>query len=235
MGIGRAVALIFAREGARVIVADINPNAGEETVALLRAAGADATFVKTDVGNPGDCERLVDRALAQYGRLDIACNNAGIVSFPVSVADIPLESWEQVIKVDLSGVFYCMKYEIAAMLKTGGGSIVNISSTAGASAQPQQAAYTAAKHGVVGLTKTAAVEYAALGVRVNAVGPGLVRTPLSTSGGSDFVEKMAAAVPIGRMGEAEEVGELVAWLASDRASFVTGAFLPADGGKLARS
>lgn len=234
MGIGQAVALVFAREGAKVVVSDINTKAGEETVALLHAAGADATFVKADVSSPEDCERLVERTVAHYGRLDVACNNAGIVGHPFPVADYPLESWEQVIKVDLSGVFYCMKYEIAAMLKTGGGSIVNISSRAGAAAMPEQAAYTAAKHGVVGLTKTAGVEYAARGVRVNAVGPGLIKTPLSVSGGSlDFVEKMAATTPIRRLGEATEVGELVAWLASDRASFVTGAYYPVDGGTLA--
>lgn len=235
-GIGRAIALMWAREGARVVVSDVNVAAGEETAALVRAAGSDALFVAADVAQPKDCEILVNRTVAHYGRLDVACNNAGIGGPQAPTADYPLDGWAQVININLSGVFYGMKYQIAAMLKQGGGSIVNIASILGSVGFATSPAYTAAKHGVVGLTKAAALEYGALGVRINAVGPAFIHTPMISGLEQDAAANtmLVAAHPMGRLGQPEEVAELVTWLASSKASFVTGSYYPVDGGYLAR-
>lgn len=235
-GIGRAVALAWAREGAKVVVSDVNVEGGEETAALVRATGGDALFVAADVGRAADGEALVRRAVEQYGRLDVACNNAGIGGPQAPTADYPLDGWAQVININLSGVFYGMKYQIAAMLGYGGGSIINMASILGSVGFATAPAYTAAKHGVVGLTKAAALEYSARGVRINAVGPGFIHTPMISGLEQDAGVQalLVGAHPVGRLGQPEEVAELVTWLASDKASFVTGAYYPVDGGYLAR-
>lgn len=235
-GIGRAVALLLAREGARVVVSDVQLEAGADTVALVRAQGGEAIFVAADVGKPAEAQALVARAVVHYGRLDIACNNAGIGGPTALTADYPLDGWARVLNINLSGVFYGMQAQIEAMLKHGGGSIVNIASVLGAVGFTGSVAYTAAKHGVVGLTQVAALEYSAQGVRVNAVGPGFIETPMVSKLSEDPATHamLVAAHAMGRLGQAAEVAELVVWLGSERASFVTGAYYPVDGGYLAR-
>jgi len=236
-GIGRATALIFAREGAKVVVADILVAGGEETVRLIKAAGGDAVFVKTDVSKTAEVEALVNKAVATYGRLDCAHNNAGIEGATGRTPDYKEEDWDRVIRINLTGVWLCMKYEIPQMLKQGGGAIVNTASDAGLLGVPQMPAYVASKHGVVGLTKTAALEYAKSGIRVNAVCPGVINTPMVeriTSQRPGRADRMAAAEPVGRMGRPEEIGEAVVWLCSDAASFVTGLPMPVDGGIIAQ-
>jgi NAD(P)-dependent dehydrogenase (short-subunit alcohol dehydrogenase family) len=234
-GIGRTTSQYYARDGAKVVVSDINESGGQETVDLIAEAGGEATFFRADVSNPAEVQALVNHALEKFGRLDIAFNNAGVGGEQNPVADYSLEGWDKLIGVNLSGVFYCMKYEIPAMLNNGG-AIVNMASILGRVAFANSPAYVTSKHGVVGLTQNAAVEYGQKGIRVNAVGPGFIRTPMI----SEIIEDQAtrdmlvALHPIGRLGEPEEVAELVVWLSSDKASFITGAYYSIDGGYLAR-
>lgn len=235
-GIGRAVALMYAREGAKVVVSDLNEKGGNETREQVLESGGEASFILGDVTDPADCENLVRHAVETYGRLDCACNNAGIGGETKPTADQTIDCWRMVIDVNLSSVFYCMKYQIPAMLKNGGGSIVNMSSILGRVAFAGSSAYTASKHGLLGLTKSAAVEYAPQGIRVNTVGPAFISTPLIQAIEEDTVanEALVSLHPIGRLGRPEEVAELVVWLSSDKASYVTGSYYPVDGGYLAR-
>lgn len=235
-GIGRSVAELYARQGAAVVLADINAGGGEAAAGEITRRGGQAIFVKTDVSNPEDCQRLVQAALERFGRLDYACNNAGIGGEVNQTADYSIEGWEKVIGINLSAVFYCMKYEIPAMLKSGGGAIVNMASILGAVAFAGSPAYVAAKHGVVGLTQGTALEYAQQGIRVNSVGPAFISTPMiqSLENDPDARNMLVSLHPIGRLGTPGEVAELVIWLSSDKASFITGSYYPVDGGYLAR-
>jgi NAD(P)-dependent dehydrogenase (short-subunit alcohol dehydrogenase family) len=232
-GIGRAAALTFAREGATVVVADVEVEGGEETARLIQHNGGVAMFIKTDVSRATEVEALVARTVHTYGRLDCAHNNAGIEGPAGITTEYPEAGWDRVIAINLTGVWLCMKYEIPQMLKQGGGAIVNTASAAGLLGFRGGSAYVASKHGVVGLTKTAALEYAKAGVRVNAVCPGAIDTPMMgriTGHRPQRAERMAASEPVGRMGRPEEIAEAVVWLCSDAASFVTGQAMAVDGG-----
>ncbi len=239
-GIGRATAEAFAREGAAVVVADVSDTAAAETVSAVTAAGGTATAVHADVSHPADVEAMVAAAVREYGGLDVAHNNAGIEGASATIADYPLDSWEKVIGINLSGVFYGLKYEIPAMLARGGGAIVNTASILGLVGFAGAAAYTAAKHGVVGLTKVAALEVSGAGIRVNAVCPGFIETPMVMERGiaagsnREVFDQLVSLHPQGRLGKAEEVAELVLWLASPAASFITGGAYTVDGAYTAR-
>jgi NAD(P)-dependent dehydrogenase (short-subunit alcohol dehydrogenase family) len=240
-GIGRATAQVLAREGAKVMVADVAEQPAQETVSLIRAVGGDARFVRCDVTSEDDVAKAIATTIDVFGHLDCAVNNAGTdgsVFFPT--AEYPLEVFDKVIAVNLRGIFLCMQHELKAMADHGSGSIVNMGSIASAVGAPNAGAYIASKHAVLGLTRTAALEYAKSGIRVNAVGPGFVETPMVMEGGlqarpgSESWKALANLHPIGRLGKPKEIGEAVAWLLSDAASFVTGQILFADGGFLAQ-
>lgn len=233
-GIGKAAALLFAKEGAKVIVSDISEENGNKAVEEIKKDGGEAFFIKADSSKPGDNEALVKQAIQKYGSLDIAVNNAGIGGPLGLTGEYPVDGWQKVIDINLSGVFYGLRYQIPAM-KEKGGSIVNIASILGNTAAKFSPAYVAAKHGVVGLTKAAALEYADKKIRINSVGPGYIKTPLIYNTlDKAALDGLVALHPIGRLGEAEEIAELILWLASSKSSFVTGAYYPADGGYLAQ-
>jgi NAD(P)-dependent dehydrogenase (short-subunit alcohol dehydrogenase family) len=233
MGIGRASALIFAREGASVVVADIEEDPGRETVALIEGAGGQASFVRTDVSVPGDVAAMVHHAVDTFGGLDCAHNNAGIAAPMAPLADYPDDGWHRTIAVMLTGVYLCMKAEIPRLLERGGGAIVNTASGVGLVGYPGQAAYTASKHGVIGLTKVAALDYGAQGVRVNAICPGTASTPMvdqAIEHDPAIDAYLKTLHPIGRIGLASEIAEAAVWLCTPAASFVLGVALPVDGG-----
>jgi NAD(P)-dependent dehydrogenase (short-subunit alcohol dehydrogenase family) len=236
-GIGRATAIAAAREGAKVLVVDAVP-AGEDTVKLIKEAGGEAAFHKCDVTRAAEVEATVAAAVKLFGRLDCAHNNAGIVGKSLHTAEDTEENFDRIIAVDLKGVWLCMKYEILQMLKQGArGAIVNTASAAGLVGSHGQPAYTAAKHGVIGLTKVAALEYARHDIRVNSVCPGVIDTAMvaeMVTGHPRLRDRLIAVEPIRRMGKPEEIGEAVVWLMSDYASFVTGASLPVDGAMTAQ-
>ncbi|HEY7105725.1 MAG TPA: SDR family oxidoreductase [Acidimicrobiia bacterium] len=231
-GIGRAAAQMLAHAGAQVVVADVDDDRGRETVALVEADDGAASFVHADVSRRDDVVGMVRHAVEVFGGLDCALNNAGIASGGQPVAEYPEAEWDRSLAVMLTGVFLGMKYEIPAMLTRGGGAIVNVSSVAGLTGYPGQAGYIAAKHGVIGLTRTAALEYAARGIRVNAICPGTASTSM-TAGIDAFPEVVGPLVarhPIGRLASAEEIAAAAVWLCTDEASFVVGAAVPVDGG-----
>jgi NAD(P)-dependent dehydrogenase (short-subunit alcohol dehydrogenase family) len=237
-GIGRATALLFAKEGARVAAADMNADGAAETVSMINAAGGQAISIKVDVTQPADVAAMFKTAIGAFGRLDCAFNNAGIAGYQVGAAGKKTHEWseeafDRMIAVNLKGVWLCMRGELEQMAKQGSGAIVNTASIAGLVGIQTSSAYVAAKHGVIGLTKTAAIEYATSGIRVNAVCPGYIETDMTKDTMARRGEQILAQVPVRRMGKAEEIAEMVCWFCSDRASYVTGAAYNVDGGVIA--
>lgn len=237
-GIGRATAIAFGGQGARVVLAGRREKEGQEVVALVKKAGGEAAFIKTNVTSETEVAALVAELMSTYGRLDVAFNNAGVEDQPASIHEQTVENYHRVTNANVLGVFLSLKHEIAAMLKNGGGAIVNNSSVAGLIGFPGAAIYVASKHAVIGLTKSAALEYATQGIRVNAVSPGGVDTPMfdrfTGGAGAELHREIAAMHPVGRTGQPEEIAEAVLWLCSEKASFVTGQSLAVDGGWTAK-
>ncbi|MEZ4864869.1 MAG: SDR family oxidoreductase [Caldilineaceae bacterium] len=233
-GIGEACARTFAAGGARVVVADLDNKGGQRVTDTLTQKGSEASFIHVNVADPPSVEQMVQHAINHYGQLDIAVNNAGIGGEAKPTGEYSVESWRQVIDVNLNGVFYCMRYEIPQMLEHGG-AIVNMASILGTVGFATAVAYVSAKHGVVGMTQNAALEYSGQGIRINAVGPGFIKTPLLDANlNADTLNMLAKLHPIGRLGEAQEVANLVAFLCSDEASFISGSYHLIDGGYTAQ-
>jgi len=230
-GIGRAIAISYAGEGASVMVSDISEKGGNETVEQIVKSGGKAVFFKADTSIAADSEALVNETVARFGKLDIACNNAGIAGEANPTGDYTLDGWKKVIDINLNGVFYGCKYQLKAMEKNGSGVIVNMASVHGTVAAPMSSPYTTSKHAVVGLTKNIAAEYGRKNIRCNAVGPGYIMTPLLENNLSpDVLEGLKSKHVLGRLGKAEEVADLVLFLSSDKSSFITGAYMLIDGG-----
>ncbi len=236
-GIGRTTALLYADRGAQVVVSDINETGGEETVSQIRTAGGTAIFIKADVSKYEDVEQLLQKSVETFGRLDVAVNNAGIGAKRINrTVEHTIEDWDRVIAVNQTGVFYCMQLELRQMQKQGGGSIVNVASIAGLKGLPNNLAYAASKHAVVGMTKTAALEYARKNIRINAVCPVFTHSPLFQrllDAKPDWEEKLKVGIPLRRYGRPEEVAEAIFWLSGEASGFITGHALPVDGGMMA--
>lgn len=231
MGIGEAIALTYANEGAKVAVSDINKENGEAVVSKIKKNGGEAIFILADSSKAEDNKRVVDEIVKAFGRLDVACNNAGIAGMAAPTGEYDPSSWDKVVALNLSGVFYACRYQLEQMVKNGGGSIVNIASIHGTVAAPMSCAYTATKHGVVGLTKNIASEYGEQNIRCNAVGPGYIQTPLLDNNLDPEVKNaIAAKASMNRLGTPQEIADLVAFLSSDKSSFTTGSYIIADGG-----
>ena len=233
-GIGRAAAVALAKQGVKIAIAARRSKEGEETVRLIKEAGSEGIFVKTDVANENDVRSLVEKTVKQYNRLDYAFNNAGIEEKTTPLVDQTSEVFDQIMNVNVKGVWLSMKYEIPEMIRTGGGAIVNTSSGAGVIGYPQQPIYIASKHAVLGLTKSAALEYAKSGIRINAIAPGVTETEMVERVDKQLIEHLKSITPIGRIGDPQEIANAVVWLLSDKASFVLGHTLLVDGGVVSR-
>ncbi|RYY62578.1 MAG: SDR family oxidoreductase [Chitinophagaceae bacterium] len=235
-GIGEATARLFTQCGALVILADIDEARGYVVTEELRSLNPRILFIRLDVTDPDSCEQAVKTIVSQFGRLDIAFNNAGIAGEQANIGSMSISNWEKVVDTNLNSVFYCMKYQLQQMEKQHDGVIINMSSILGKVGFANAGAYVAAKHGVIGLTETAALEYSSKGIRINSIGPAFIDTPLLATAGLDqnAISALATEHPVGRIGKSSEVAELVVWLSSPAASFVTGAYFPVDGGYLAK-
>ena len=236
-GIGRATAILFAGEGANIVIADINEEGGHKAVDLIKNKNGEAVFIKTNVAKYGEVKNLINKTVEKFGSIDIAVNNAGIGGKNLlKSAEHTLEDWDSVIAVNQTGVFYCMQLELQQMVKQGHGNIINIASIAGLRGLPNNLAYVASKHAVVGMTKTAALEYARKNIRINAVCPVFTHSALFQQlldSKEGLGEKLVRGIPLGRFGQPEEIGEAILWLASEKSKFITGHALPVDGGMMA--
>ncbi|TYR36285.1 SDR family oxidoreductase [Sphingobacterium phlebotomi] len=229
-GIGRAIALLYAREGAKVVVSDINDDHGNTVVEEIQLTQGEAYYIKANTAVHEEVEALVARTVEKYGRLDIACNNAGIGGEANPAADMSIEGWKNIIDINLNGVFYCCKYAAAQMLKNGGGAIINMGSIHSITAVPNSVGYAASKHAVLGITRNFGVEYAAQNIRVNAIGPGYIDTPLLNQLDSEHKKALISKHPIGRLGTADEVANLALFLSLDSSTFINGSYFNVDGG-----
>lgn len=233
-GIGEALCRLYVKHGAKVMISDIQDEAGEKLAEELNKTGDHARYIHADVSKAEDCKKMVEATVKAFGKLNIACNNAGVVDGETLTGEKDLDVWRKVIDINLNGVFYGMRYQIPEILKQKGGAIVNMGSILSSVGFASASAYVAAKHGMLGLTKNAAIEYASQNIRINAIGPAFIKTPLLSGFDDDTIKMLEQAHPIGRLGESNEVAELALWLSSEKATFCHGGYYPVDGGYLSR-